>query len=351
MIKLKNNQQGMASMIVGMIIMLLITLIVISFALVVRKEQRQSLDRQLSTQAYYAAEVGVKDAQKAIETGAIDSDINNCDTFESSSNISSNVSYSCVLVDLAPKYIPADNIVDGNGSFFTPIKDINSANINKIIITWHNSDEPRVGLGTPSMGTLPQQPNTLPTALVRATIIPGSSLSSRTDLIGKSKTLYLYPQNSQSVAGSTAVDLSAKGSGEFVQSHCSDSSIPSESNINETSNACSVTIDVPEEEVYYLHLKPLYKKTDFKIKAIDSTPLEGDVELAESVATVDVTGRAQDVLRRIRASVPLSKTKNAKHFSKYIPSAAIETSEEICKLFEYNRYASPPELADSCSSP
>ena len=45
------KQRGMASIIITMITMVIITLIVLGFATLSRREQRQSLDRQLSTQA------------------------------------------------------------------------------------------------------------------------------------------------------------------------------------------------------------------------------------------------------------------------------------------------------------
>ena len=53
------NQDGLVSIIIVVILMIVISIIVLSFAKVVRNEQRQTLDRQLSTQAYYAAESGV----------------------------------------------------------------------------------------------------------------------------------------------------------------------------------------------------------------------------------------------------------------------------------------------------
>lgn len=64
---LKANQEGMVAIITTMVIMVVVTLVVSSFALIVRREQQQSLDRQLSTQAFYAAESGISAAYDALQ--------------------------------------------------------------------------------------------------------------------------------------------------------------------------------------------------------------------------------------------------------------------------------------------
>ena len=50
--------------------MIVMSLIVLGFAQISRRNQRESLDRQLSTQAFYAAESGVNDARELITTAA-----------------------------------------------------------------------------------------------------------------------------------------------------------------------------------------------------------------------------------------------------------------------------------------
>src|SRR5258708_5693843 len=64
----KSGQQGIVSIIVTIILMLVLTLIVLSFAKVSRREERNALDRQLSTQAFYAAESGINDSTVVIKS-------------------------------------------------------------------------------------------------------------------------------------------------------------------------------------------------------------------------------------------------------------------------------------------
>ncbi|HET6924792.1 MAG TPA: pilus assembly PilX N-terminal domain-containing protein, partial [Candidatus Saccharimonadales bacterium] len=63
---IRGDERGMVSIMVTLVMIIVITLIVIGFAQVVRRNQRETLDRQLSTQAYYAAETGINDAYKAM---------------------------------------------------------------------------------------------------------------------------------------------------------------------------------------------------------------------------------------------------------------------------------------------
>ena len=58
----------MVAILVTMNLMIVISLIVLGFAQISRRNQRQSLDRQLSTQAFYAAETAVNDAADLIKT-------------------------------------------------------------------------------------------------------------------------------------------------------------------------------------------------------------------------------------------------------------------------------------------
>ena len=62
------DDKGLVSFMITIIMMLVITLIVIGFTQVSNRNRRESLDRQLSTQAFYAAESGVNEALKVLRT-------------------------------------------------------------------------------------------------------------------------------------------------------------------------------------------------------------------------------------------------------------------------------------------
>lgn len=105
----RHDQRGMVSFTVTLVMILVISLIVIGFAQISRRNQREMLDRQLSTQAFYAAESGVNAAAAVVrknpETVVSKTD---CNTTQGSSvytqaspvlNDNPNVRYTCLLVD------------------------------------------------------------------------------------------------------------------------------------------------------------------------------------------------------------------------------------------------------------
>ncbi len=64
-----SKQDGFASIVIAIIMVIVLSLITVGFAQLMRTEQRSALDKQLSSQAYYAAETGVNDAAKALNAG------------------------------------------------------------------------------------------------------------------------------------------------------------------------------------------------------------------------------------------------------------------------------------------
>src|SRR5580698_3119973 len=98
-----NNQTGLASFLVTLIMMIIISLVVLGFAQIARHEQREALDNQLSSAAYYAAESGVNDAVNAIQNdnylGLNPTGKSTCapDAILNNNNLGNNSSYSCLL--------------------------------------------------------------------------------------------------------------------------------------------------------------------------------------------------------------------------------------------------------------
>ena len=59
--QLQKDQNGIASIIIVVVIILILTLVVLAMSRNANREQRQALDRQLSSAAFYAAESGIND--------------------------------------------------------------------------------------------------------------------------------------------------------------------------------------------------------------------------------------------------------------------------------------------------
>jgi len=139
----QKNQSGMVSIIVALVIMGILTLVTVSLALLTRREQRQALDRQLSTQAFYAAETGINDAVTTLQNDDIpgDGNITNCDDADQLGGNkildpeTSLVEYTCVLIDQSPtSYEKSPVGVDT--PTIVPLRA--SENISKIRVSWEN---------------------------------------------------------------------------------------------------------------------------------------------------------------------------------------------------------------------
>lgn len=355
MSRLQNNQEGLVSITVSLIIMIIITLVVSSFALIVRREQRRTLDRQLSTQAFYAAEAGIADAQSAIKAG-LSKDVTECSgtnsfatevsgiitpsksTLQYNSTISDNVSYSCVLIDQTPTNYDKHGIKPEDGSFVATIKSADSSlPINKIRISWQKGGGAQITNSNSDYALK----NDIDGPLLRVTVFPGfpepvngipQSLT-KDAIENGSHTMFLYPManTSSGLQGSIGY-LGGRGGwnstdseqGQFVNGNCNIDNRDVANNFYE----CNADITGLSAKEYFVVIQPLYKSADLSLTAYNGT---NKVNLSGGQAEIDVTGKASDVLRRIKVRVPIDGGASIGDFDGLFPDAAISTTEDLCK--------------------
>jgi hypothetical protein len=339
--KLRGSETGIASLMVTMVLMIVISLIVLGFAQVARREQRQTLDRQLSSQAYYAAETGVNDAVDAIKAAVASGDPSaadkqNCqpDTVASSPyNVSQhdpnidpahNVSYTCLRVSTTADSLHIIPVHKNNG---------NAINTD-ITITWPS----QTGIADSGDCAAPILPIKNPQAtdadwpcgfgVIRLDLVPTSdnngnatpAILSRQALAANDMVVYLYPSNTNGGSvGNTSYYVSGTTvrQGDQVSAACV------------SNGKCSVSIGLPPPpgpgfNTYYARLRMMYRGT---ASDVIISPDNNQATFAGAQAVVDATGKAQDVLRRIQVYVPLS-TGN----TNYSPFAT-QTRDSICKRF------------------
>ncbi len=320
---------------VTMFIMILLTLIVLGFAHISRREQRQSLDTQLNTQAFYAAESGINDAitkLKALSltdpTGILQTNYTECNppnSFASSTNAKlnsevdgTNITYSCLLVNPKPA-----SLVYGNIDQVPHVIPIVAAtgNISTITINWQAKDGtadfncPGSG-GYPDLAPAGSSPGdwTCATGLLRADIVPVDTVS-RGVLNANLRTLFLYPRPNPPASYTIG-----SATGQIVGAKCSVAATP---------RYCGVSLDVTTfgSGKFYMRLSSLYKASSVVITAQNgaATP----VELTGAQAVIDSTGKANDILRRVQVRVSLNALGNGP-----FPSAAIQSGDTICKLLD-----------------
>jgi hypothetical protein len=322
------KEAGMVAILVTMILMIVISLIVLGFAQISRRNQRQSLDRQLSTQAFYAAETAVNDAadliKAAVQTGTNPAAKPDCNssgggfyaTLTPVIDATSDVEYSCLIVDPAPTTLVYSDV--GTTSTVVPLV-ASSGTIASVRLTWQTKDDSL----TPATNC-PNNRNTLPAAgawgtcgygVLRFDLVPTTGGLTHSSLQSATMTAFVIPLRPGAAAAATAnpMGYSTGGANNRLGVVCSNAN-------------CTLTINGLSQGQYYMRVSSLYKDVSLQIAATSSTG--SAVSLQGAQAVIDATGKAQDVLRRIQVRVPLAGSS-----SNLLSDFAIQSTDAVCKRF------------------
>lgn len=339
-----SDQRGMAAIVITMITMVVISLIVIGFATISRREQRQSQDQLLSSQAFYAAESGIEDARSIIEDAIANRDPikakdacndnnpgpgNNYPTGDATKvDGQYNVSYTCLKVNPEPKTLQYDGVADN--SIIVPITTAQPTN--RLEITWRPS---AAGSGLPSADCPASTVNSFsPQAkwrcgygVLRADIVPTAGTLTRSGLAAGQMTAFFQPLN-RTASGTLAYGAGSVGRANIVAADCTPGSYVE----------CKAIITGLNSTSFSLRLSSVYQPSRLSISALNNVTPQG---IRGVQAVVDSTGKATDVLRRIQVRIPLVNTKGA-----LTPTAAIQSNSSICKRFSVssNMFSIPGDI-------
>ncbi|MBA3757881.1 hypothetical protein H0X09_03380 [Candidatus Saccharibacteria bacterium] len=367
-IRLTNRgEDGLASIIIVMTIIIVLALMTLGFTKLTDRELRQALDRELASQAYYAAESGLNDARlfidDAVKNGSPIPSSSDCiDTSISpffvpsisgsynqpnDPNPSDNtVKYTCIIL----KTNPYDLIYDlkaGESKVFKMYVNPDES-MNRIHFSWENKNYPAdasgninpgpLVVGNPPVGPLPQegvagQMDENSTGVLRATIYPipepfPSGPNTNSTLANLSRTFFMYPkfENTQDQIGSALYSTN----GQLVDGRCNINSrvgtLPFTQGIGRYCNSMIDNVagnSAAATKLYYIRLTALYKDLGVTIQAKHGTI---PVQLQGAEAVVDVTGEGNDVLKRIHSRVPLQPYYN-------LTNEGLRSLETLCKRF------------------
>lgn len=318
----KHNQQGIVSIMVTIILMMVISLIVISFARTSRREQRDSLDRQLSTNAFYAAESGVNAAKKAIAGDATllnseyMSSCNGAGSFANKASISmpgdvgstnGNVKYTCLFVDPTVATIE-HGLTDEPYSF--PIKKAVASDpaMGSVELYWDGGTPSNKAQYTncPAVGSNPQDwPSTCSSGVLRLELTDSAHLD-------KSWVYFIYPGNNVSNINFNSNDPTATGG--TYEAKCG---------ANDTPRQCHVRVNGLGNglgKVVYARVSGLYGNYQLTV-----TPTGSGLEFAGAQVMIDSNGKAEDVQRRIQVRYNLNDFGG--------PLGVIQAGAAACKVF------------------
>jgi Tfp pilus assembly protein PilX len=322
------DENGFAAIIIAIILVLVLSLITVGFAQLMGREQRQALDRQLSSQAYYAAESGLNDAIKAISAGypypkktCNDTDVHRehvaakyliNDRADKTTTVGdatndTGASITCLLIDPVPNSLEFKSI-DTAQSKTTQLNAVNASgtvtNIGTVEISWQDANDSQDFVNNncdsfyPASGGSPNWPAT---GVLRAQLIAlhnssGSYDLSRTGLIKQTSTVFLCPQEGGGTPGSVdyANSIGTAG-GPIVSGNCRYGTRP---------KMCSARITnlAPlHESTFFLNMRSIYNPTKVTVRVFDAS--NNQLYLEKAQILIDSTGKAQDVVRRLQARV------------------------------------------------
>ncbi len=358
------NQGGAVSIVITMIITILISLVSIGFARIVLREQRNTLDKQLSTQAFYLAEAGVQDVIKAVQQDGFNGEKTECAPDSEAPDLVLNpqvdpvnpgLEYTCVLISQAPFTLEYGNVEEGF-STIVPIKAVEAtdpttaAKIKRLVVSWQRNDDGQ-SFSSDNINELKPEAGANSfegsTPMLRMMLTPmrktnGNNVRRET-LMSDSVTIFGYPKQaaSPSLHGSVdysdfsgipaTLDLSRQGT--IVSGECNDANYagdhPRYCSIEITDSSGLFDPALLQDEVQYmLVLRAMYvegsEPGEAKVTITAYDDAGQALRLAGTQAMIDVTARAQDVSRRIQVRVPKF---TRQRFAEY----SIETSQELCK--------------------
>ncbi len=329
--KLKNDEQGVVSLIVAIIIVLMLSLIVLAMSQNARNEQRQALDRQLSDQAFYNAETGVNDVVNYLyktPTAATKNDkCGDTDDLGLNAQIDgpNGVNrYTCVLYDKAPETIELDNL-QINDSKLIPIEGRSldgqtQVDVSELTFRWDDAN----GAGTVSGCNFAQGNASLPPELPTGCTVGGLRIDltradkgNRDDINRFSINAFLLP-NANDGGSIGPVSTYPNNQGIIGQANCSGSG----------ARKCSITLKGINTPKSVLHIRSLYEVTDVTISGKDATG--ATVRFNNAQIMIDSTGRANDVLKRIQVRVASNpQYRNVE--------SALHSAESICKVLSVKK--------------
>lgn len=355
-VKLRRNQRGFASIIIALVLILVLSLITVGFAELMRREQRSALDKQLNSQAYYAAESGINQAVTAINAGYFNTNLagkTSCGPISGDPYFSTNTvgastgsSYPCLLINPTPPNLQYGSIgtTENKVVEFQAVDPNNlsqPAAVNTIEISWQDANggtsfAPASNNCTSLYPAAGGATNWTYTGILRAELIPlnnvgGGNGLDRTDLINNALTAYLCPDKTSSNTSANYDNVSTdsshntgSSSGIILNGSCSASGKPRFCNATITNLNGANSL---KEATFFLVLRSVYSPTAVTVTVCSQNCTSNDIlNISGAQVLVDSTGKAQDVLRRIQVRVPV-------HNGYSIPSGS-QAIQSLCKQLQ-----------------
>ena len=355
----KPSQQGITSIVVVFVLVVLLTLVGIGFTKVMNRSLQSSSASQQASAASYAAQSGINDAisyiAKSLQANpGADVSSTQCGTLidpggplEAAAKLSpdGSTAYTCILVDPNPSSLFYQNLAPNKSQV---IKITTATPLTSLLLSWQASDRTRNQFVPAAKGTVLYDEKTWSDAnyapLLRVTLYPIPASGDLTNVQANTKTFFLYPQSggSNSLAftspsGLTPVDCSSKSLGSFSGTADYDCNLV-------ISNLASANASY-----FYARLTPFYAQSVLKVKANDASNQTVQFKNVQSV--IDVTAKSGSAVKRLQARMDSSSSGSATDLnissgSDNAPEFALQTASTLCKRLLIPPATSSPATID-----
>jgi len=326
----KSDQRGVVALLVSIIIMIILTLIAVAFSRLMAREQEQALDRQLSAQAYYAAETAINDAVQRYIAGDSSPQGQCFDSDGESGWLSENeiltnngddvlVDYSCVTLNDNPTALRFESIQQD--TYTTTELNSEGGSLSTVDIWWEEN-EGSTNFGSQDVGLNPN-PSSYPTdrpGALRVEFTPKGNDSDpfyRDVAIEGMKVFYIYP----TTASTGGVGWDTANPSLKLLGTCA--------NAAGRERHCNARITGIPGGSYIVRLRSIYNDNAVTLEGLDSSGSQLGFEGAQLV--VDATGRTNGVVRRVRAQVQLDSSS-----SRLVPVFGFQALDGVCKDIRYS---------------
>jgi hypothetical protein len=314
--KIANNQTGVVSIAISILLMLIMGAIVLGITEVTNTSGQKTLDSQLASQANYAAETGINDAVATLKNPSpVLPPSTSCSSFIVANNLnnvlqtSPKVAYTCLLVTGTPPNLQLNvNQKQASVLHIDP-----SPASNSITIKWPafaNDGSHQLVDCTQNLEFITSTQWTCPYAVLRMDYYqatPGDNTA--TALEANTNSFFIYPTDGN--PGPQHISLSNTGNPSVILAGCDDA-------------VCSVTLTADQPFNGYTNLSSIYGDAG-------NVTISGATDFTtflNSQYSIDSTGIDQGVLRRLQVRLQISSQAAAS-----APRSAVDASQDLCKQF------------------
>ncbi len=375
------GQQGLASIVVVSVLIIIMTLISIGFARLVNRTAIDSANKQFSASTTYAVQSAINDVASYLKqyaaanpgsnflpqstkcngAGSLIGSTASPGPFYNDSNLSNDTSrstqYTCLLLNPTPSNLVYTQVQNLKSQVVKVNTSASAGALDKLMLSWQPSNNQITGYPT-SASNLNDETTWNSTTvnckdsaganascipMLRVAIFPVSAGEALSGVQAQSKTIFLYPQTP---SGNVPVKpFSSLNDGSLVPIPCTQTIGSTDFNpttstgytCNVILSALSTAISPANTDSVYMRITPIYNQADVRIAANDK--FGNTLNFINDQAVIDATAQTAGIVKRLQARVDTSSLANGSggvdtnisSSSNDIPEQAVRSANALCK--------------------